>query len=92
MSMKRLVIYGSLLSLAATIVWGFDPKVFRPNPPKRTFGEAYFIALRALGTETNDYYCIGAKIGISGVQILTRGNGFLHLIRIVLSIKPFTWQ
>ena len=26
-------------------------------------GDAYSIALQALGTETNDYYCVGAKIG-----------------------------
>ena len=60
--MKRLIIC-LLLSLTATFVWGFDPKVFRPNPPMRPFGDGYSLALQALGSETNDYYCIGAKIG-----------------------------
>jgi hypothetical protein len=48
--MKRFIIFSLLFGLTATLVLGFDPMVFRPNPPLRPFGE------------TNDYYCIGAKL------------------------------
>ncbi|MGA3267000.1 MAG: hypothetical protein ABSE16_09280 [Verrucomicrobiota bacterium] len=63
--MKRLVIYSSFLCLSATLVWGFPgfpSPMFRPNPPFRAFADGYSLALQALGPETNEYYCVGAKI------------------------------
>jgi hypothetical protein len=60
--MKRLISYGLLLCLTAALVWGYSGKVLLPKPPLRPLGDGYSIALQALGVETNNYYCIGAKI------------------------------
>jgi hypothetical protein len=63
-TMKRLIIPLTLSGVVTSIVLGFSNiKGFIPSLPPRSLPEAYSMALQALGSATNDYYCVDAKIG-----------------------------
>ena len=59
--MKRIILIVAGLSVATCIVWGFSGTI-RATPPPRPMSEAYTMALHALGSDTNGYYCVSAKI------------------------------
>jgi hypothetical protein len=95
-AMKRYFVLLILLGAATGIVFGFNPKVLWPQPPPRQMGEAYSMALSALGSATNSYYCVDARIGHawcpwkdSGEWVFTfDANSVQHKI-VYVAMRPY---
>jgi hypothetical protein len=61
--LKRLIFFVTMAgatggAIAFSLITGNE---FTPKPPPRSLPEAYAIALKALASATNDYYCVDAK-------------------------------
>ena len=60
--MKKILILLGILSGSVGLVCGFTSHALSPNPPKRSMVEAYSMALQALDTATNKFYCVASNI------------------------------
>jgi hypothetical protein len=60
--MKKLIIVLGIVCMAVCFVRGFSSHAFLPNPPKRSIVDGYSLALRALGTATNQFYCVASRV------------------------------
>ena len=61
--MNRPFIIIAVLGIAASVALAFSlitGNEFNPDPPVRSLPEAYAMALKALGSATNEYYCVSA--------------------------------
>ncbi len=62
--MKRLIIVLSALGLASGIVLARNIAYNRRQPPRLPLPEACRLATQALGTATNQFYCLDAHVAI----------------------------
>jgi hypothetical protein len=91
--MKKTILIFSAICLVAFLVRGFGSHAFLPNPPKRSLVDAYLLATQALGTDTNSFYCVAAKMDREvypvGAWIFTFDqNGMTHRL-VYVAMEPF---
>ena len=93
--MKRFIIFAALLGVtgiasAFILVTGFE---FEPNPPPRSMLDAYAMAARALGSATNDYYCVDVKRShdwcYAGEWVFTFDKNSMQHKQVFVAMKPY---
>jgi hypothetical protein len=89
--MKRVFMIVSFLEVAIFIVFGFSGH--GPSPPKRPLLGAYSMALQALGTATNKYCCVAAKVSSEWCPVhewvyTFDANGLEHKA-VYVAMEPF---
>src|SRR6266576_1200076 len=93
--MKRIIVFITVLgAVGAAVAFSLTTGTeFVPHPPPRSLTEAYTMAVRALGSATNEYYCVAVKQShdwcYAGEWVLTFDkNGLQHKL-VFVAMKPF---
>jgi len=93
--MKRLIIFAAVLgvtsiAIAFSLITGRE---FEPNPPPRPMLEGYAMAMQALGSATNEYYCVGVKRGhdwcYAGEWVFTFDRNSMQHKVVFVAMKPY---
>ena len=62
--MKYLLVILLVIGIAVSLVYARNIGYNHRNPPRLPLQEAYPCAMRALGNDTNTFYCLDARVAI----------------------------